>query len=101
MLDARRLRRHEILEVNRLSPCPNTLGPAKIGDPASGRDASAGENHGTTGSTQIFRKSHDTLLHSSNVSIKRPTAPAFPAAAQLRQGACISGGRRAVGALNF
>src|SRR5947209_12290945 len=36
MLDPGPFRRHEVLEINRLAPRPHSLGPAKIGYPASG-----------------------------------------------------------------
>ena len=59
MLQARRFRRHEILIIDWLSPCPDTLRPAKIRNATAGGNAGAGENQRLRRSAEVVGQSHD------------------------------------------
>src|SRR3954467_5440607 len=62
MLDSRRFRGHEVLEVNRLPASPNALRSAKIGDPAPRRNAGASENQRAVRVPQIVGEPMDALV---------------------------------------
>ncbi len=44
MFDPSRLRRHEVLEINRLAPCPHPLRPAEVRIPLARRYPGTGED---------------------------------------------------------
>jgi hypothetical protein len=52
MLNPRFFGSHEIVVVNRLTPCPDALGSAKVRDATAGRNARAGEDQDALGRAQ-------------------------------------------------
>jgi hypothetical protein len=56
MLDPRRFRGHEVLEINRLPPRPDTLRTTKIGNAAAGRNSGAGKDQGLVCCSEIIGK---------------------------------------------
>jgi hypothetical protein len=83
MLDPRRFRRHEILEVYRLPPRPDSLRSPEIRDPAAGRNAGAGEDQRLARSPEIIgERSGDRYFAPGIFSIFKATVALF-----LRPGA--------------
>jgi hypothetical protein len=58
MLYTRRFRAHEILEVNRLSPFPDTLRTAEVWNAAAGRDSGTGKDNCLTRRPKVVSECH-------------------------------------------
>jgi hypothetical protein len=88
VFDARRFRRHEILEVNRLAPSPDALRSAEIRDPARSRNARARKDQGLSRSAEVIGENGLGIIE-RHLCVTARSALALDDGAARGDGACI------------
>ena len=75
MFDPRCFRTHEIVEINGLTPGPDTLRTAKIRNPTVSRNAGSGENQGLLSGAKVIGEGRSVVLIHDQAYIYRFAFP--------------------------